>query len=260
MIARMDTPFIHGRLALADASELIERYRRRCRLRGRGARRAEPRRRQCRAFLPLAADRAGDRHAEQRRGPRHGPLSSPICQRRSGAAAKRRERAFILAPFRSRWLRLVADERAGFKARAARLLARPRFSLRRRSGVRPDRPSRRHRRRPPSSIPSRRSLRCPTSASMAGPRTPGRGPAAGGPPAPQAVQAHPTDETGELRYTVAVEGLDVVGDVEELLKAFRAAVGARGRPQGPGQRGADRPPLARRRRPARRTAAKPGLL
>ena len=34
----------------------------------------QPRRRQCRALLPLAADRAGDRHAEQRRSPRHRPL------------------------------------------------------------------------------------------------------------------------------------------------------------------------------------------
>ena len=38
----------------------------------------------------------------------------------------------------------------------------------------------------------------------------------------KAVQAQPTDETGEHRYTIAIEGLNVVGDVEEILKAFRA--------------------------------------
>ena len=38
----------------------------------------------------------------------------------------------------------------------------------------------------------------------------------------QPIQAQPTDETGEHGYTIAIEGLSVVGDVEEILKAFRA--------------------------------------
>ena len=37
----------------------------------------------------------------------------------------------------------------------------------------------------------------------------------------QAASAQTTDETGELRYTVAVEGLDAVGNAEDLLTAFR---------------------------------------
>jgi translocation and assembly module TamA len=47
-------------------------------------------------------------------------------------------------------------------------------------------------------------------------------PSPGAPGGAQAVQAQPTDETCEHRYTVAIEGLNVVGDAEEMLKAFRS--------------------------------------
>ena len=40
--------------------------------------------------------------------------------------------------------------------------------------------------------------------------------------AAQPASAQPTDETGERKYTIAVEGLNAVGDVEEILKAFRS--------------------------------------
>ena len=73
MAAHGHRPSSMAAVALAEASELMIAWRR-CRAGGRGARRTQPRRRQCPALLPLAADRAGDRDAVRRRSARDHPL------------------------------------------------------------------------------------------------------------------------------------------------------------------------------------------
>ena len=57
--------------------------------------------------------------------------------------------------------------------------------------------------------------------------------------------------SGEIRYTLDDRRPRRRRRCRGAAEGVPAAVGARGRPQGPGQRRADRPPLARRRRPAR---------
>ena len=56
------------------------------------------------------------------------------------------------------------------------------------------------------------------------------------------------------------KGLRPIGDAEELLHAFRQQSALEADRKEPGQRRADRPPRARRRRTAGRAAAQPGLL
>jgi hypothetical protein len=70
----MTTPFITGRAALNDAAKLIDTYGDDAGFEA--ASRAEHSRRgQCAALLPLAADRAGHRHARLRRSARNHSLN-----------------------------------------------------------------------------------------------------------------------------------------------------------------------------------------
>ena len=80
----MDTPFITGRAALADAALLLETFGDDAGFEA--AARAENSRDngQCHALLPLAADRAGDRHPVRPGNSRHGALDRarrPACAR-----------------------------------------------------------------------------------------------------------------------------------------------------------------------------------
>ena len=156
----------------ADASDLIERYGDDAGFEAAAPRRAQPRRRQCRALLPLAADRAGDRDAEQRRGaraPSTKPLRGLLPEERTGAVQER-------------WLRLRSDEWVGFKGlgRAAAVRGRRSASscssalARRPAAVRTAATAAAADPTRPSSIPTRRSRRCPTSASRGPSSTPKR--------------------------------------------------------------------------------------
>ena len=76
--------------AAADAAELIDRFGEFAAMRGGGARQPQPRARQCRPFLPLAADRADDPASlRDRTGRRDHPLSN-MLEQRSGARERRR--------------------------------------------------------------------------------------------------------------------------------------------------------------------------
>ncbi len=74
-MAGMDALFIHGRLALADAAELIEHFGDAAQFEA--AARAERSRDEGNvgSLLPLAADRTGNSDIEQRRNSRDRPLS-----------------------------------------------------------------------------------------------------------------------------------------------------------------------------------------
>ncbi len=138
----------------------------------------------------------------------------------------------------------------GSRRRAARLLcaaAAATFSRPPRASRRPLRqPSRRLRLTPPSSIRTRRSRRCRTSASTGPSSTPGtrrqppcRRPATA---TAQAVRR----PTASRRHSLHGRGRRPrrVGNAEDLLQRLPQAIGARGGAQGPGQRRADRPPRA----------------
>ena len=80
----MDTPFINGRAALADAALLLETYGDDAGFEA--AARAEDSRDsgQCHEILPLAADRAGDRHPVRPGSARHGALIAAPSRVRAG--------------------------------------------------------------------------------------------------------------------------------------------------------------------------------
>ena len=232
--------------------------RRRRRLRGRGARRAP-------AATPAMSLRFCHwRQIErviatlqQRRGPRHRPLSRrEFAARRSywrGSGALAR-----LRPMSGR-----GEARA-----AARLLcaaAVPRWRSPRRCSRNRRRPATRRAR----SVGAARSDARPRRR-MARPRTP---PEPAEPPtAEDAGAAEPQPERHRrgrrsrrarpraALSLVALEGLEAIGSAAELIERVRRAVGAAQGPQRDRQCRADRPPLARRRRAARRAAAQPGLL
>ena len=127
-------------------------------------------------------------------------------------------------------------------------------------------PARRRRRRPtlPSSIRARRSTRCLTSASP-GPSSTSRTRAPPASSRADSAQEAPSgaagDDDGDIRYSVAGRRAWRRSATPKICSmTFRQAVGAGGRAQGPGQCRPDRPPRQRRRRPADRIAAQPGLL
>ena len=171
------------------------------------------------------------------------------------------ERLIRTGAIQGRWLRLLPDEWAGFNAEGRAAAVRGRDLRARRRAVRcanhcpPQPPD------APSSILRRRSIRCLTSASP-GPTSMQRRDrsAAVGARARPVRRPRLTRRTGEVRYAVVVEGLSVARQCRRAADRVPQAIGARGRPQGSGQRRPDRPPLARRCRAVDRIAPQPGLL
>ena len=143
----------------------------------------------------------------------------------------------------------------GFRARAARLLCAACALLAFAARPATPQPRRRPRPTPPSSTRRRRSLRCPTSAST-GPTSMRRTQAACRPPPSPAAQPTTRSRRDGGEHSLhgrTIEGLAADRRCRGAAEGVPPAVRARGRPQGPGQRRADRPPLARRRRSARRS-------
>src|SRR6185503_7240095 len=222
--------------------------RRRRRRRGFDPRRAEPRRRQCRTLLPLAADRAGGPDVEQRRGPRDRPLILPasgeVAGRRPDGGGletctppppppSRRSAVPPHVPGRIYWRGSGGVGKAAYLmsgrgpvSGAARLLCAvgcvtlsttPALAQ-----IAPAPPP------PPSTQPE-----LDPNAPMA--PMPDLGvdwpdlnakdtvlsPQPGTPIAQPTPRAGTTEATGTIRYTADVEGLSTVGAAEDLLKAFR---------------------------------------
>ena len=147
----------------------------------------------------------------------------------------------------------------GSRRRAARLLcAAAAVALAARAGVRADRTAdvRRNLRRPtlPSSIRPRHSIRCRTSAST-GPISRLRDTTAPAPTPRRSPKQAPTGWRRRQRrhplHACRSKGLGADRRRRGSAPDVPAAIGAGSRSQGPGQRRPDRPPLARRRGPAR---------